>query len=72
MEGVGEISIACASVIEPGEGDFALFYDTTNTFVLGGVAKIDTAPISELKQVTRTKIKQSNTKLPNPSSTTGY
>ncbi|WP_051935896.1 hypothetical protein [Salegentibacter sp. Hel_I_6] len=53
MEGVGEISIACASVIEPGEGDFALFYDTTNTSVLGGVAKIDTTPISELKQQNR-------------------
>ena len=45
MEGMDGLSIACASIIEPGEGDFALFYDTTNTNVLGGVAKIDTAPI---------------------------
>jgi hypothetical protein len=50
MDGVGDLTIACASVIEPGEGDFALFYDTTNTSVLGGVAKIDTTPISELKR----------------------
>ncbi|RKS50656.1 thrombospondin type 3 repeat-containing protein [Gillisia mitskevichiae] len=72
MEGVNGLTIACASVIEPGEGDFPLFYDSTNTFVLGGVAKIDTAPISELKQVTRTKFRQSNAKLHNASSTTGY
>ncbi len=45
MEGIDGLSIACASIIEPGEGDFALFYDTTNTNVLGGVAKIDTEPI---------------------------
>jgi hypothetical protein len=58
MEGVGEISIACASVIEPGEGDFALFYDTTNTSVLGGVAKIDTTPISELRRQDRNQKRQ--------------
>lgn len=72
MEGVGDLTIACASVIEPGEGDFALFYDTTNTSVLGGVAKIDTAPISELKQARTSKIRHSTTKLPNSSSSTGY
>ncbi|HET7360469.1 MAG TPA: hypothetical protein VFI78_00890, partial [Salinimicrobium sp.] len=47
MNGIVDLTIACASVIVPGEGDFALFYDTTNTHVLAGVAKIDTAPISE-------------------------
>ncbi len=72
MNGIVDLTIACASVIEPGEGDFALFYDTTNTKVLGGVAKIDTAPVSVLKQVARSKFRQSNTKLPNPSSSTGY
>ncbi|MBZ9630493.1 hypothetical protein LB465_06845 [Salegentibacter sp. LM13S] len=72
MDGVGSLTIACASVIEPGEGDFALFYDTTNTYVLGGVAKIDTAPITELAQVERSKLRQSNIKLPRPSSSTGY
>jgi len=72
MEGVVTLTIACASVIELGEGDFALFYDTTNTSVLGGVAKIDTAPISELKQLARNNFRRSNPKLPNSSSSTGY
>lgn len=72
MQGIDELSIACASVIEPGPDDFPLFYDTTNTLVLAGVAKIDTAPITELAQVERSKIRHSNTKLPNPSSSSGY
>ncbi|WP_051931112.1 thrombospondin type 3 repeat-containing protein [Gillisia sp. Hel_I_29] len=49
MAGITDLTIACASVIEIGVDDFALFYDTTNTKVLAGVAKIDTTPISELK-----------------------
>ncbi len=72
MAGIDDLTIACASVIEPGEGDFPLFYDSTNELVLGGVAKIDTAPITELAQVERSKSRQSNTKLSNPSSSTGY
>ena len=72
MNGVVDLTIACASVIEPGEGDFPLFYDTTNTVVLGGVAKIDTNPISELKQAARLKTRQLNSDLPNPTSSTGY
>lgn len=59
MSGVVDLTIACASVIEPGEGDFPLFYDTTNSVVLGGVAKIDTAPISVLKSVSNNKYKKS-------------
>lgn len=42
---VGELDVACASVIVPGEGDFALFYDRSNTKVLGGVATIDVTPL---------------------------
>ena len=72
MDGVVDLTIACASVIEPGEGDFPLFYDTTNTVVLGGVAKIDTAPINQLRQVVRIKSRQLNNKLPNSTSSTGY
>lgn len=41
MRGITGLSIGCASVIEPAEGDFPLFYDSTNTYVLGGVAKIN-------------------------------
>lgn len=45
-EGITELTVACASVIEPGPGDFALFYDTSNSRVLAGVAKIDVTPIA--------------------------
>jgi len=43
--GVNSLRIACASVIEPGPQDFVLFYDTSGTRVLAGVARIDTTPI---------------------------
>ncbi|WP_373495909.1 Ig-like domain-containing protein [Aquiflexum sp.] len=43
------LTVACASVIELGPNDFPLFYNIANNLVLGGVAQIDTAPISELK-----------------------
>jgi hypothetical protein len=43
--GVTSLRIACASVIEPGPQDFVLFYDTSGTRVLAGVARIDTTPI---------------------------
>jgi hypothetical protein len=72
MAGIEDLTIACASVIEPGDGDFALFYDTTNTLVLGGVAKIDTTPITELKQVARSKLRAKTTRISNQSSSTGY
>lgn len=55
MEGVVEITMGCASAIEPGPNDFALFYDTSNTFVLAGVARIDTTPINQLRPVNNTK-----------------
>ncbi|MFD1096275.1 hypothetical protein [Salegentibacter chungangensis] len=48
MDGINQLTIACASVIEPGPDDFPLFYDTTNTKVLAGVAKIDTNPVSDV------------------------
>ena len=71
MAGVGDLTIACASVIEPGEGDFPLFYDTTNTSVLGGVAKIDTAPISVLKRVSNSKYREVNYDQSNSASASG-
>ena len=73
MEGINELTIACASVIEPGPNDFPLFYDTTNTYVLAGVAKIDSTPISELKLQTVSKRGQVPTEnISNPSSSSGY
>lgn len=60
MQGIDGLSIACASIIEPGEGDFALFYDTTNTHVLGGVAKIDTTPIRSRVEITNRKWRTSS------------
>ncbi len=41
MTGLSQLTIACASVIEPGPQDFALFFDLSNTFLLGGVATVD-------------------------------
>ncbi|MBC5992273.1 hypothetical protein [Pontibacter cellulosilyticus] len=45
-EGITDLTMACASVIEPGPDDYALFYDKSNTRVLAGVAKIDVTPIA--------------------------
>ncbi|MGY5846956.1 hypothetical protein ACW6QP_06005 [Salegentibacter sp. HM20] len=73
MEGVGDLTIACASVIEPGPEDFPLFYDTTNTYVLAGVAKIDTNPISEfVSQNFSAKRQVISEKIQNKNSSTGY
>ena len=41
MEGLTDLDMGCASVIDPGPQDFALFYDTSNTLLLAGVAKVD-------------------------------
>lgn len=49
-EGVTNLTMGCASVIELGPDDFPLFYDRSNTLVLAGVAKIDTVPITELQK----------------------
>lgn len=46
---MAHLTIACASVIELGPADYPLFYDTSNTKVLAGVAQIDTELITELK-----------------------
>jgi hypothetical protein len=43
--GLTGLTFACASRINLGPNDFALFYDMSNTFVLGGVARIDVTPI---------------------------
>jgi hypothetical protein len=73
MEGIDDLTIGCASVIEPGPDDFPLFYDTTNTHVLAGVAKIDSTPITELRPVNTNKRGQAPAaNISNPSSSTGY
>ena len=41
MLGLTQLTIACASVIDPGPNDFPLFYDLSNTQLLGGVALVD-------------------------------
>jgi hypothetical protein len=43
--GMTDLTIACASYMNPGPNDFALFYDTGDTLVLGGAAKIDLTPL---------------------------
>ncbi|MCH6201420.1 Ig-like domain-containing protein [Aquiflexum sp. LQ15W] len=50
--GLENLTIACASVIELGPNDFALFYDKSNRLVLAGVAQIETQPISKLASET--------------------
>ena len=47
--GMNGVRIACASVIVPGPQDYPLYYDTTNTRVLAGVATIDTTPATSLE-----------------------
>lgn len=49
--GMDGVRIACASVIVPGPQDYPLFYDSTNTYVLAGVAKVDTTPLEVTMQV---------------------
>lgn len=44
-EGLEQLTIACASEIVLGPNDYALFYDTTNTRLLAGVASIDVTPL---------------------------
>lgn len=43
---VDSLRISCASAIELGPNDYALFFDSTNTIVLAGVATIDTTPVT--------------------------
>ena len=45
MTGLTDLSVACASEVQLGPNDFALFYDDTNAHVLGAVAKIDLTPL---------------------------
>jgi hypothetical protein len=45
--GLTGLTIACASVIEPGPDDTVLFYNTAGTLVLAGLAKIELAPLEE-------------------------
>jgi hypothetical protein len=49
--GMEQVTVACASEIDPGPNDYPLFYDTTGTRLLGGVAVIDTTPIAALSVV---------------------
>ena len=45
--GVVTLTIAASSEIVLGPGDFALYFDATETHVLSGVATIDTTPLEE-------------------------
>lgn len=73
MEGIDEITMACASVIEPGPNDFVLWHDTSGTKALAGVARIDTTPISQNRNVSsKRKAFAPQEDISNPRSTTGY
>lgn len=43
--GMNQVTMACSSQILLGPNDFALYYDSSNTLVLSGVAKIDLLPL---------------------------
>lgn len=73
MAGVESVMMACASVIEPGPNDFVLWYDTSGSYPLAGVARIDTTPVRQMmrkKSTTRLTGPQEN--IPNPDSPTGF
>ncbi|WP_424493832.1 hypothetical protein [Salinimicrobium sp. GXAS 041] len=72
MTGIDELTIGCASVIEPGPNDFALFYDTTNSQVLAGVAKIDTSPVVSLRPLNQKRAIKPIENVLYTSSGTGY
>jgi len=42
--GLTGLTLACASVIQPGPQDFPLFYDRTNSLLLAGVATVGSQP----------------------------
>lgn len=75
--GLTGLAIACASVIEPGEDDFPLFYSRAGTQVLAGVAKIDLTPIVE-ERTPALGARSSRAPaaapagVPNPASSTGH
>jgi hypothetical protein len=79
--GMTDVTVACASVIVLGPHDYPLFYDTTNTQLLGGVAKISTTPLASVslkhmpppRQVTIPLILQDAAgRVLNASSSTGF
>jgi hypothetical protein len=43
--GLTELWVGCSSMVQPGAGDYPLFYDTSGEFVLGAVAKLDLTPL---------------------------
>jgi PKD repeat protein len=70
---VSRITVNCSSSIQLGPNDYALFYDTTNNFVLAGVAAIDVTPISQMSPLTSTSnITAPTPDLPNPEPPTSY
>ena len=44
-QGMAAVRVSCSSVIEPGPNDVAFLFDSSNTKVLAGVAKIDVTPL---------------------------
>jgi len=44
-QGMAAVRVSCSSVIEPGPNDVAFLFDSSNTKVLAGVARIDVTPL---------------------------
>jgi hypothetical protein len=47
MDGLTDLTMACASEVILGPNDYALFYSLDGTRVLGAVAKVDVTPLSQ-------------------------
>jgi hypothetical protein len=43
--GLTQLSIGCSSIVQPGAGDYPLFYNTSGEFVLGAAARLDLTPL---------------------------
>jgi hypothetical protein len=53
--GMSDVTMACSSELTLGVNDFALYYDSSNTKVLTGVAKIDVTPLAEAPEAPRAR-----------------
>jgi hypothetical protein len=70
--GMTGVRIACASVIVPGPEDYPLYYDSTNTLVLAGVAKIDTTALPVAVPLQLQSLPLDDVGNLNPASSTGH
>jgi len=64
-EGLTQLTVACASVLNPGPNDYPLFYDTSNQQVLGAVAKVDLTSLALISNIMGSAEVAAPTSIPN-------